>query len=107
MKSSWMIAGLAAGSLALLLAACNGNTVQSPTSQVKQCLFDTECMSSQRCSREKDNLMGICVDKVAAQPGDGAAATTTTGAPGADGSAPGSAPPPAPAIQPQPGDISL
>jgi len=95
---------------AIALLACNGNTVQSPTAQVKQCLFDTECMSSQRCSREKDNLMGVCVDKVAAQPADPSGTTTITGADSADGVPP--LPPPAPsattpAVQPQPGDISL
>ena len=98
-------------SFALLAFACNGNTVQTPTSQVKQCLFDTECMSSQRCSREKDNLMGFCVDKVAAQPVDGTATPPTTtgapGTPGADGSTTGAPPAPAPTIQPQPGDINL
>lgn len=97
--------------LALPLYACNGNTVQSPTSQVKQCLFDTECMSTQRCAREKDNLMGVCVDKVAAQPGDGSIGTgAVTSAPstaGPDGSDAAPIPPPAPTMKPQPGDINL
>ncbi len=92
---------------AVLVLACNGS-VQSPKSQVKQCLFDTECMSSQRCSREKDNVMGVCVDKVAALPAD-ASTTTTTGAdPVQPAPAPAPAPGPAPApVQPQPGDIQL
>ncbi len=97
----------AAACFALLVLACNGNTVQSPTSQAKQCFFDTECMSSQRCSRAKDNLMGLCVDKVAAQPADGTVGSGVVTSAPADASTPGTSPPPAATIQPQPGDISL
>ncbi len=92
----------AAACFAVLVLACNGNTVQSPTAQAKQCFFDTECMSSQRCSRAKDNLMGLCVDKVAVQPGDGSVGTGFVTSASPDASAP-----PAATIQPQPGDISL
>jgi hypothetical protein len=95
--------------VALFPLGCKGGA-ESPTPQAKQCLFDTECMSSQRCQRERDDLMGFCVDKN--PQGVDAGQEQVAPAPPPLPSGPpvppgGSSPPPSQNLPPQPGDISL
>jgi hypothetical protein len=89
---------LALVSLVSVTAACNG-PASSPTSRAKQCFFDPECISSQRCLRKTDDIMGVCVDRGPSDAEGGAPAQSVAPSGPADGGAPSPAP--------QPGEIAL
>ena len=89
----------------LVVSACHdANRARAPKKVRKQCFEDSECKHSRHCYKPAPDQWGFC------DPGDDAGAPP--GYDPAQGEPPPplndpNAPPPAPTVQPQPGDIQI
>lgn len=90
-----------------LFTACHdANRARAPKKVRKQCFEDSECKNSRHCYKPAPDQWGFC------DPGDDAGAPPpgydpNQGPPPLNDPNDPNAPPPAPTVQPQPGDIQI